>query len=908
MTAESFFMHWQRQLAKLRALVSRRRRWRDLRDEMRAHLAMEEHENLEAGLPPAEAHYAALRRFGNVALAQERSREMWGWHSLESLMHDLRHGVRVLAKNPGFSVVAVLTLALGIGVNCTIFSVISTILLRKPPVPDPDRLMVLSSRNTAAGADSMASHDPVSPPDYLDWRAQATSYSGIAAASSFEDEDKVTLSGGSQPERVPAAQISANYFSVLGIAPVLGRDFVPGEDREGRDREVLLRADLWKNRFGSDPGVLGRTLKVNGEAYTVVGIMPDSLRRLWMFPEQLWIPLAFTAAQLGPGARSDRNLSVFGRLKPGVTEAQANSELETIARRVAAANPKTNQGWSANVLTLQQYATSETNAGTALVFLMAAVGFVLLIACANVANLMLARNTNRQREFAIRAALGAGRLRVARQLLSECLLLALLGGALGLLFATWGLHLLRGAFNWNEWSILIAQQLSIDRNVLLFTLVVSAGTAIIFGLAPAFRIARRDPNAGLKEGSRSATASREHHRLQNVLVAGQLALSMVLLVGAGLFAGSFIEEMRQPLGMNPHNLLTASVSLTGTAYKDAAHQAAFALNVLHRLQAYPEAQSAAVSTDLPYAFPGHVRIAIEGRPVPALDKQPLSAYYSVSPGYFTTAGIALREGREFTASDNSASPPVVIVNQAFAERFFPHQDPLGSHVSITRIDAARDGGARPQWSGIVGVIANVNEYAGQQAPRPQVFEPFLQKPDSSMDLLVRLRVENSAFAASLRQAVWSIDKDQAVSKIRSMDRVIQDSSQGDDIMAGLMGAFAGIALLIAAVGIYGLLAYLVGRRTHELGVRVALGARRHEVFWLVLGTSMRMVLAGAALGFAISLTLPRLVSASFQGFHVHSAWILAGTPIAVLLVALVSCYFPARRASRVDPMEALRCE
>jgi predicted permease len=902
---------------RLRFFFRRGQFQRELQEELRHHEELSVRAHQEEGLPFEDAHYAARRELGNALRVREESQDMWTTRWLEELGQDIRYGLRMLVKNPGFTAVAVLTLALGIGVNSTIFSVISTMLLRKPPVHDPDRLMTLCSRNEAAGAGDMARHDPVSPPDFLDWRAQVTAYSGIAAASSFENDSHVTLSGGTEPERVPSAQVSANYFEVLGVSPVLGRGFLPGEDQSGHDRVALLRADLWKRRFGTDPAVLGRTVKVNGDTYTVIGVMPDTFRQLWMFPEQLWIPLAFTPAQLSPAARAERSLSVFGRLKPGVSETQARSELETIARRITSSNPKTNKDWGANVLTLQEYAIQESNASTALVFLMAAVGFVLLIACANLANLLLARNANRQREFAIRAALGAGRFRVARQLLGECLLLALLGGGMGLLFAAWGLHLLRGAFNWNEWSVLIAEQLSIDHNVLWFTLAVSAATAVIFGLAPAFRASRRDPNAGLKESSRSATAGREHHRLQNLLVAGQLALSLILLVGAGLFVENFIEEMQVKPGMNPHNLLTASVALTGTAYKDPARQGDFFKSVLRSLANSSEVESAAVTNDLPFTFPGRAHFAIEGQNAPPADSKDWrlswAGYFAVSPGYFGVTQIPLREGREFTPADDANFAPVVIVNEAFAHKFFPNQNPLGHYLSVSPEGApattAGSGSTQPQWRQIVGVVGDVNEYVGQATWRPHVFVPFLQRPEGSMNLVVRLPADPNAFAASLRRAVWDIDKDQPVTNIRTMDRVLNDSGQGDDVMAELMGAFGLIALLMAAVGIYGLIAYLVGRRTHEVGVRMALGARAREVLLLVLGGSMRMVLAGVGLGVLISLTMPHLISASFQGMHLsHSGWILAGIPLAVILVALASCYVPARRASRVDPMVALRCE
>ncbi|HEY6292283.1 MAG TPA: ABC transporter permease [Terriglobia bacterium] len=879
----------------------------DLDDEVRAYVQILTDEKIKAGAARETAQREAMMELGGVEVVKEQVREIRAGNFLDALFQDIRHGLRMFAKNPGFTAVAVLTLALGVGVNSTIFSVVSTMLLRKPPVRDPDRLMMLSSRNPGAAGDE-ANHSPVSPPDSLDWRAQATAFSGIAAASSFENSDHATLSGGSEPERIPGGQVSANYFQVLGVAPLLGRDFLPGEDQAGQDRVVVLRADLWKRRFGADPRVLGRTVKINGDAYTVVGVMPDSFRKLWLFPEQLWIPLVFTPQQLSPAGRKERSLSVFGRLKPGVSEAEARSELETIARRVAASNPETDKGWGANVMTLQEYAIQESNASTALAFLMAAVGFVLLIACANLANLLLARNSNRQREFAIRTALGAGQFRLARQLLSECLMLGLWGGGLGLLLAVWGLRLLRTAFNWNEWGALIGEQLSIDRNVLLFTLAISAVTALVFGLAPAFQISRRDPNADLKESSRSATVGREHHRLQNLLVSGQLALSLILLVGAGLFVKSFIEETQANPGMNPHNVLTASVPLTGTAYKDPEHQVAFVQNVLRELARLPQVQAGAATSDLPFTFPASVHFAVEGRPVAKPEEQPSAGYFAVSPGYFGVLQIPLRAGREFKSSDNQGAAPVVVVNEAFAQKFFPNENPLGRHISISQENSAESRPTSPRWSEIVGVAGNVDELLGQQTPRPHIFEPFLQRPDPSMNVVVRVGTEPGAFAGPLRKAVWSVDKDQPVTNLRTMDRVLQDAGQGDDLMAELMGAFAGIALLMAAVGIYGLIAYLVGKRTHEIGIRIALGARRREVLALVMRNSMSLVLAGVGIGFLISLGMPRLVEASFEGFHVRSGWILAGTPLTVILVALASCYFPARRASRVDPMQALRQE
>jgi len=900
-------------LRRLSTLFRRGRFQRDLSDEIRHHLDLKTRSGLEIGMPAEEARRAAEREFGNSLLLRERGRDAWGWVWIDRLGQDLRYGWRQLLRSPGFTGVALLTLALGIGVNTTVFSVVSSMLLGNPPVADPARLMMLLSRNPGPlGDPSEAGRWPVSAPDFVDWRAQATSFSSVAA-STFDD---VSLSGGDQPERVPGGRVSANYFEILGVAPLLGRTFTPGEDQSAHTRGVVLGEALWKRRFNADPGVVGRTVKVDGDTYTVIGVMPDVLRRLWLFPAELWTPLVFTPEELAPSARGARSLSVLGRLKPEATESAALAELGTIARRVAAANPATDKGWGANVIPLQDFLVQESHTETALMFLLGTVGFVLLIACANLANLMLARNANRRREFAVRTALGAGRFRLARQVLCECLMLAIAGGALGLLLAVWGVRLVRASLNWNEYSALLAEGISIDLRVLAFTIAASVAAALLFGLAPALFAAQRDPGASLKENSRSTTAGREHHRLQNLLVMGQLALSIVLLVGAGLFVKSFIDEIHLPRGMNTDGILTASVSLSGPAYQGPDERSAFYQSVLRRLASYPQVEAEAVTSDLPFTFPASTRFTIEGRPPAKPGEEPSAGYFAVSPGYFAAMQIQLRAGREFTPSDRARSAPVVIVDEAFAQRYFPNRNPIGGHVSIRR--EAHEGigwnaavipsPASTEWSEIVGVVSDVDEYGGELVPRPHLFEPFLERPPATMNVVVRTRTDPRAFADSLRRSIWSVDRDQPVTNLRTMDRIVLDSEQGDDLMAGLMATFAAIALAIAAVGIYGLMAYLVGRRTHELGVRMALGARRGEILRLVLRDSLSKALAGVGIGFLISLGVPVLLKASFQGYHVRSAWILTLTPLAVILVTLASCYFPARRASRVDPTEALRCE
>ncbi len=880
---------------RFRSLFRKTRVEQELSEELRFHLEKLIEENVAKGLAAEEARYTALRELGGMEQIKEECRDMRRVNYIENFIQDLRYGLRMLVRNPGFTAVAVVTLGLGIGVNTTIFSFVEGFLLRQPPVKDPARVMMLCSVDPKG--DFMPDKAPVSAPDFLEWRSETNSYSGMAAAAF----DSFTLSGSVAPERVPAGQVSADYFRVLGVAPLRGRDFAPDEDQLGHAKVVLISENLWQQRFGSDPRTIGQTLKIDGEDYTVIGVVPSRFR-IWIFPAQLWIPLDFKPGQLGSEGRKDHFLNVFARLKAGVSQVQAHAELATIAQRLAAQYPESNKGWGANVVALEKYMADMSNTRPAVSVLMAAVIFVLLIACSNLANLLLARNTSRQREFAIRAALGAGRLRLARQLLSECMLLSLAGAGLGLAISVVSLDLLRTQLNWNEFAFLLAQEVHIDKSVLLFTLAVSVLAALTFGLAPALQISRSGPAAGLKENSRTTSAGHEHRRMQNFLVVGELALSLILLVGASLFVRSFIDELRVPPGFNPDHLLTASVSLSGTRYKDPARRAAFVQNMLRELESSPEVQSAALTRHLPFQFPWSISFAVEGQPGVAPKEQPSAGHFLISPNYFHTTQIPLLEGREFTQSDHAGSPPVVIVNEAFARKYFPKENPLGRHIKISR------GQQTAPWSEIVGVTANIKEFSGQTAPRPHLFEPLLQEPSETVKIIVRTRGDPTAFSESLRRAVFTVDKDQAITLFRTMNKVIQDSAQGDDIMAELMATFAGLALLIATVGVYGLLAYLVGRRTQEFGVRMALGAPRSEIVRLVMRGTTFLIVIGAGIGFLVSLALPRLFAASFTGFHVSSAAILIGAPAIVVLVAMVACYIPARRASKVDPMVALRYE
>jgi predicted permease len=874
----------------------RRSREVELERELRDHLELEAEEQQAAGLSAQEASRAAHLALGNTRRIEEDVRAAWGLRWLEILLQDLRYGLRMLGKSPGFSAVAVLTLALGIAANTTVFSGVNAFLLREASVHDPDRVAVISSVNPANVW--AADRSTVSALDYFDWRAESASFSNMAAA----DFDDFTVGGsGVAPQWVPGARVSASFFNALGVFPARGRAIRPDENQAGRDGVVVLSYRLWQDRFGGDPHVIGRLMKVNGNPSTIIGIMPRGFE-LPQFDVDFWVPLVPLRDNLFGSARDDRYLYVFGRLKPGVSERGANVEMQTIAQRLAQAHANTNRGWGAKVWTLHQYSVADSGTEVAFIFISVAVGFVLLIACVNLAGLLLARNAARQREFAIRSALGAGRFRLARQIFTECLLLSVVGGGLGTLLAVWGVRLLRSGINWSEGATAIARGITIDTHVLVFTLAACAASALLFGLLPAIRAANHDAGDSLK-GRGHSSSGPERNRLQRLLVVSQLALSLFLLVGAGLFVDLFIEEVHASVGFNWHNLLTAQVPLRGLKYLSPQRQKQFFGRAQEHLAALPGVQSVALASALPFSFPGYIRFTVEGHPEINASEKPWTGYFAISPGYFATTQIPLLRGREFASSDTAGSVPVAIVNQAFGNRFFRGKDPIGRHIQL-------DG--HKQSDEIVGVVGNIREFLGQTEPRPELFVPFEQEPSGTMSFIVRTRTNDPAgFSGLIRQAVWAVDPDQAVTEIRTMDRVVADSAQGDDVMAGLMGSFALLALFMAAMGIFGLLSYVVGQRTHEMGIRLALGSEPGQILRLVLRSGMTLVAFGTSAGFLAALALPKLVTAAFsQGDFgmVHTALVLAGGPTVLLAVGFAACYVPARRAMRVDPMVALRYE
>ena len=882
-------------LLRLVGLFHKNGKEQELLDEMESHLAQQIQDNLQAGMAPAEARRQALLKLGGMEQAKELYRDRRSVPVLEATLQDLGYSLRTLRKSPGFTIVAVLTLALGVAANTTIFSMVSAILLRKPPVQDPDRVMVVSSVNKSDPQALLG----VSVPDYIAWREQAHSFQDLAATA---DRD-VTLSGGTEPQRVAALNVTAGYFQVLNVQAVLGRTFLPGEDEPGHEHVAVLSYKLWQSRYNGDAGIVGRSIPIDGERYTVIGIMPAKFR-LDASNASVWTPLLFTPQQMGARGPAERPLSVLARLKAGVTAEQAQAEMATIAHRLEESYAATDKNWSARVLSLQEFMIQYASVRAAMLLLMSAVVFVLLIACTNIANLLIARNSARQREFVIRAAVGAGRWRLVRQLLVESLLIGAAGGGLGFLLAIWGTALLRASLTWNDYVQVMASEMVLDWPVFVFCSLISILAAIFFGLLPAIQASNVGLSAGLAEGSRGGSGGVERGRLRRALVVGEIALSIILLTGAGVMIQAVVVELRQPLGFNPQHVLTAEIRVSGPRYAQPGEQAAFFQKIVQGASNLPGVERGAVASALPYtASAGRVGFRLEGAFVIPKDLELKARHYVAGPEYFQLMGIPLIKGRGLMETDSSKAPLTVVVNETFAQRFFPKQDPLGQRILI-------DGGqpGNEAWSEIVGMVGDVPDFRGQSKPEPQIYQSFLQKPRDTMIIVVQSKADPATLAPLLRQSIWSVDRDQPVGAIHTMNQVVDDAGMGDRLMGWLMGTFAGLALLLAGVGIFGVIAYNVSQRTREVGIRMALGAGKRDVLRLVVGQSALLTGLGVGLGLLGAFPLPNLLGSMFHGLIADTRPILVIVPALVALVSLVASYVPARRAMRVDPMTALRYE
>ncbi len=806
------------------------------------------------------------------------------------LAQDLRYGLRVLAKTPGFAAIALLTLMLGIGATAAIFSVIDAVLIRPLPFRDPDRLVSLFEDFSSMGFP----RNTPAPFNYMQWKAQRKTFEDVAAA--VGSVYNLTASGG-DPEKLEGQRVTANLFSMLGVRPLLGRLFLPEEDRDGGPKAVLISHRLWMARFGSDRNLVDRPILLNGEKCTVVGVMPSG----FAFPSKdsdLWTPAQFSSQELAE--RDSHYLQVFGRLRRAVTIDQANASLQVLRGQLARQYPDSHaslQRFFAEPL--QQTFTRDVHGG--LVVLMVAVGFTLLIACANIANLLLARNSVRQREIAIRSALGAERTRIIRQMLTESGLLAIGGAVLGVLATSLCFQFLRNLIP-EDLSRTIT--LELNRQVLAFTLLVSLACSLFFGITPALRLAKVDLNEVLKEGSRGNIGSRRHF-FRHALVIGEVALSFTLLVGAGLLLRSLIRMRGLDPGFRADHVLSIRLVLSPARYGDSTRRAQFFDSILQRVRALGEIQSAGVTSALPLTWKGGTNgFRPEGIPInPHLDYDANNRV--VSPGYFETMGIPLKRGRQFRESDGQNAPLVAIINETMARKFWPNQDPIGRSFTDS------PGGQEAQLVRVVGIVGDVRQMGLNAPPRQEMYFPMFQAAKNWMvprDLVVRARGNPASLADTLRRTVWSIDPEQPVSNIMTLDNLLDEEVAQRRVQSLLLSGLSALALLLACVGIYGVLSYLVAQRTREIGIRVALGAIATDVFRAIAGEGLGLTAVGIAIGFAASLVLTRLLGSLL--FQVAGTDPLTYISAALLFaaVAFIACLVPASRAAHVDPMVALRDE
>ncbi len=832
------------------------------------------------------------------------------WHSLGAFMdalwlqprrmedemfQDLRYGVWMLWKNPGFTLVAILTLGLGIGANTAIFSVVNAVLLRPLPYRTPDQLVKVWGSNARQGSQPLTA----SMPDYLDWRDRNQVFEQMAVFSFVGGSGN--LVGGDGPERVSGLRVSASLFPTLGVDAALGRAFLPEDERAGAEPVIVLSHRLWTARFGSDPKIIGQPVTLSGRSFTVVGVMPAGFQHpgIGAPNTDVWRPLTLDANQM---RREARHLQALGRLKQGIELRQAQEGMTALARNLEQEYPNSNAGYGVSLVTLHETVTGD--AKPALGLLLGAVAFVLLIACANVANLLLSRAAARQKEMAVRSALGAGRFRLVRQLLTESLLLSLLGGGAGLLLARWGMD---SIITLSADKLPRASQIAIDGRVLVFSLAITIFTGTIFGLAPSIQASRLNLQESLKAGGLTSAAVFRHFRLRNFLVISEVALALMLLVGAGLLIKSFYLLQRVDPGIDPNHVLTMRVALPASKYSQRERMVAFYRELVQRVEALPGALSAGVVSWLPVSGQRMTtRLAIEGRPAPTSGEELATDYRVISPDYFRAVGAFLIKGRGLNERDSEQAPAVVVINEAMANRYWPREDPLGRRVSIEMGETGQ-----PVSCEVVGVIGDIKEFGLAAPSAPVIYGSHLQRLWAGVEtreLVVRTASDPLNLVAAIRNEARAMDKEVPVYNVSAMDEILSGATAQPRFSLILLGLFAAVAFALAIAGLYAVMAYSVSQRTHEIGIRMALGAQGRDVVKLLLRQGLTPLLIGVAAGLAGAIAATRVMRTLLFEVSVTDPLIFASVPLLLAVVALLACWIPARRATKVDPLVALRRE
>jgi putative ABC transport system permease protein len=888
-------MNWLRQIVlRLRATLGKRQGDRMLDEELKTHLALLIEQNVERGMSLEAARRAARLSLGGADQIKESVHDHRGLPLLETLAQDIRYAFRMLRKSPGFTAVAVLTLALGIGANTAIFSFVYGVLLAPLPYRDSSRLVVLTETTPRVGSVG------VSYPNFLDWRERSGSFSQMA----YIEQMNFNLAGAgvSQPENINGDAVSPSLLSMMGVHPILGRDFQPGEETSGTPRVLLLSYQLWQSHFGADRNAVGRAITLDGKDFVIIGVLPPDYR--WLGRMDVVVPIGVWATNNSSAkSREDRGDSmVVGRLAQGVPFAQAQTEMEGIAASLAQQYPPANDQFGVRLRPIRDAFVGDLQ--TEILVLFAAVVFVLLIACANVANLFLVRGAARTKELALRVAFGASRMRIIRQMLTESLALALLGGAVGLAFAVVGVRLITRLI---PQGTLVGASISLNGAVLLFTGGVVVAAALVFGMAPAAHATRRDVQAELKEGGRTASVGAAQNRLRGVLAVAEISLALVLLAGAGLMMKSLYKLMSVNPGFQPDRVLTMEMYLSSQRYSKNPAIFNFWQQALDRVRALPGVQSAALGTDVPMTD-NHSRtdITIEGMALPKPGSFPHPDVHTISPDYVRTLGMALVRGRAFTEADNEHAPLVALVNDQLARQYWPNENPVGKRFMWGQFNPASK--TPPKWVTVVGVVHDTKLYGLANPARLEVYDPLRQDANNDMDLVVKSRLDPSALTPEIRSAVGAVDKDQPIFAIATMNELVREDISAPRLTLVLLGLFGALAMVLAAIGIYGVISYSVGQRTHEIGVRMTLGAQPREVLCLVLGQGGRIALIGIAIGMVAAFGLTRLMSSLLFSVSASDPATYAAVTVLLALVAIFACYIPARRAMRVDPMVALRHE